>query len=528
MAFTGASDELEMPWPEKYSQRMIAGAWNSTDGPVLTFWDTNYKAIRSANLFLKKIQNTPMDESERQQWIGEVHFLRGFFYFLLLRMYGPVPIIDHVIPLNSNFRKYKRTPLKKGVKFIVQDCDTAISKLPMTYDHRYNGRATKAAALALKERVLLYMASPLWNGNSDYNDLTNKDGTHLFPTTYKKERWQKAANAAKRCITESKAAGYHLYYSDDRDPVHSYEGLFLDNWNKEILFALNEGNTYNANDFNRGAFPHSYGGWGGYSPTQNLIDQYQMANGKSPITGYKSDGTPIINTKSGYKEKGFTNKTGKYWPSGISNMYVNREPRFYASINYNGAMWKGRRIQLWFTGADGLKSASRDHCVTGYLIKKFVDPEVNIPQGEWSTITWIYFRLGGIYLDYAEALNEAQGPVHDVYAYVDSIRTRAGLSGLPKGLSQDQMRKAIHHERRIEMAFGIRRYFDARRWKTAKKYFAGKMYGMNINAGNSLQDPAFYQRKVTSDRIFTTKDYLWPIPQSEMNRNHNMVQNPGW
>lgn len=528
MAFTGCSDEMEMPWPEKYNITMIAGAWNPNDPAVAAYWNNNYNAIRRANLFLRDIHKTPMDEAEKSRWIGEACFLRAFFYFQLIRLYGPVPLVDHVISTEEDFKQYKRATLQQCADFILQGCDTAITLLPMTYTSDQDGRASAAAALALKSRLLLYLASPLWNGNPDYASVVDRDGTHLFPSAYDKAKWQQAADAAKACIDKSVAAGYHLYKSADGDPMHSYEELFLKPWNSGVLFARNEGNTWDADDLDRTAFPNGMGGWGGYSATQELVDAYQMADGSDPVIGYNADGSPVINPQSGYVENGFAGKSGKYWLAGISNMYVGREPRFYASINYNGAWWAGRRVEFWLNGKDGISGHGRDHCVTGYLMRKFVDSTINIPQGKWVTTTWILFRLGEQYLNYAEALNEAQGPVADVYTSVNAIRERAGLPDLPAGLSQAAMRQKIHHERRIEMAFEMQRYFDCRRWKTAETVFAGKLHGMDINAGSSLQDNAFYKRTVTSNRVFTLKDYLWPIPQDEVNKDNNLVQNPGW
>lgn len=528
MAFTGCSDEMEMPWPEKYNITMIAGAWNPSDAPVSAYWADNYNAIRKANLFLENISRTPMDASEKARWVAEAHYLRAFFYFMLLRLYGPVPIIDHVIQTQEDFTAFKRAPLEACVNFVMRDLDTAAAGLPMTYTADQDGRATKAAALALESRVLLYMASPLWNGNPDYASFKDKDGVNLFPQAYSKERWQHAADTAKLCIDACEAAGYHLYQSADRDPEHSYQGLFLSPWNSEVIFARNEGNTWDANDLNRTAFPNGMGGWGGYSATQELVDAYQMANGQDPIQGYRSDGSPVINPVSGYTETGFAATPGKYWEAGVYNMYANREPRFYASINYNWDWWAGRHIEFWLNGKDGLAGHGRDHCVTGYLMKKLVDSTINIPQGIWVTTTWIYLRLGEIYLNYAEALNEAQGPVQDVYQYVNLIRDRAGLPPLAAGLSQASMRERIHHERQIELAFEMQRYFDCRRWKEGISTLAGQKHGMNINAGASYQDPAFYQRTVTSTRVFRLQDYLWPIPQGEIDKNASLVQNPGW
>ncbi|HTN37527.1 MAG TPA: RagB/SusD family nutrient uptake outer membrane protein [Arachidicoccus sp.] len=529
MAFTGSADEMEMPWPEKYNVTMIAGAWNPSDGPVADYWNNNYNGIRKANVFLENIAKTPMTAAEKSRWIAETHFLRAFFYFNLVRLYGPVPLIDHVISTSEDFTQYKRATLEDLVTFMVHDIDTAASILPMNYTADKDGRVTRAACLALKSRLLLYMASPLFNGNPDYANVRDKDGIALFPLVYSSDKWQKAAEAAKACIDQSEASGYRLYEAAGGDPEKSYQELFLTPWNSEVLFARNESNTWDANDLNRTAFPNGMGGWGGYSATQELVDAYQMANGDDPINGYGSDGAPIINAGSGYQETGFATEDGKYWQKGIRNAYTNREPRFYASINYNGAWFNGRRIEFWLNGLDGMAAHGRDHCVTGYLMKKFVDSTINIPQGKWVTTTWIYFRLGEIYLNYAEALNEVQGAVTDVYKYMNAIRTRAGLPHLPAGLSKENMREKIHHERRIEMAFEMQRYFDCHRWKISPTVDRGPKHGMNISVGNSISDEAFYKRVVTSNRVFVApKHYLWPVPQGEIDKNKNLVQNIGW
>jgi hypothetical protein len=276
--------------------------------------------------------------------------------------------------------------------------------------------------------------------------------------------------------------------------------------------------------------PNGMGGWSGLCPTQEMVDAYEMSNGMAPITDYNADGTPIINPASGYTESGYASADGPngYYVAGVSNMYANREPRFYASINFNGASWRGRQIQFYRTGLDGRKGGP-DYTTTGYLMRKFLDPQVDIPQGRFTLKTWIYFRLGEEYLNYAEALNEAEGPGTEVYDRVNAIRTRVGLPSLPAGLSQDEMRARIQHERRIELAFETERYFDTHRWKIAPATQGRPIHGMNIAEGTSIQDNSFYKRTFVENRVFVSpKHYLWPIPQNEINRNPNLVQNPGW
>ncbi|MNL40279.1 SusD family protein [compost metagenome] len=163
------------------------------------------------------------------------------------------------------------------------------------------------------------------------------------------------------------------------------------------------------------------------------------------------------------------------------------------------------------------------------MLKKFIDPGVSITQARSSLKTWIFFRLGEFYLNYAEALNEASGPVTEVYRAVNRIRSRAGMPGLPANLSQEEMRARIRNERRVELAFETHRYFDTRRWKISTQTDNGPIYGMNITEGTSLRDDNFFKRMLVETRLFQgPKHYLFPIPQDEIDKNANMVQNPGW
>lgn len=529
--YTGGSDELEITWTGAYSHLLNSGAWSPADGPEINeepdLWGFMYEGIRKTNVFLDNIHKTPMNAGDKEKWIGEATFLRAFYHFVLFQLYGPIPVVDKTINLNDDFSAIRRAPVNEVVDFIASECDKAAQILDWQVSADRYGRITRAAVLALKSRVLLYGASPLFNGDPAYANILDNEGKRIFPE-YDATLWKRAANAAKECIDGVEANGYGLYYSADRDPVANYRDLFLVRNNKEVLYARNLGVDQH---FERCANPTGFGGYSIYCPTQEMIDAYEMRNGTRPILGYNENGSPIINSASGYKEDGFVSEKHElnYWPSGVSNMYINRDPRFYASISYSGSEWKSRRIEFWYAGIDGRQRAGSDYCISGYLMRKMVNPTSNIPEGRFGLNTWIHFRLGEQYLNYAEALNEAEGPGTDVYKYVNAIRQRAGMPDLPVGLSQQQMRERIHHERRIELAFEAHRYFDVRRWKYAEETLGAPIHGMNIQAGGSLQDVNFYNRVKIEDRIFNApKHYLWPIKIGEIERNEFLVQNLGW
>lgn len=542
--FVGATDEMETTWlGGVYQNAMNSGAWNSSDEPGM--WRPVWVGIRNANVFLEHVDNIPLSDiftlEEREHWKGEALFLRAFYHFLSMRCYGPIPIVDSPMPLDTDFNTIRRQPIQDVVDFVVQDCDRAISLLPMRLENPSVdlGRATAAAALALKARVLLYMASPLWNGltadgvpDPTLANFTDHDGVKLFPQTLNPARWEQAAAAAKACIDEAEAAGYGLFRAADNDPVNNYAELFLQNHNREVLFAKN---VFEARLFENQVTPNGMGGTSGSAPTQDLVDAYEMqATGESPIIGYRENGSPIINPASGYVEAGYTSgpHPNLYYRINTRNMYVGRDPRFYASINFNGQYWRTRRIEFWRSGLDGLNRSTTNFTKTGYLMRKGSSPSVNIPQGIFNTKTWIFFRLGEQYLNYAEARNESLGaPDQEVYEYVNRIRERAGMPALPEGLSKEEMRERIRHERRIELAFETHRYFDLHRWRLAEIIDNAEVHGLNYQAPgpNSFTSDAFYQRQVIEKRVFESpKHYFWPIPQPEIQRNPGLVQNPGW
>lgn len=529
--FVGGADEMEITWDIAFAQQINNGAWNPYNvlGHV---WAAAWQGVRKTNIFLENIDNSPIDDNTKTIMKGEVKFLRAFLHFLELRAYGAIPIWDKSAKISDDFKLIERSPFDSCVAFIVKDCDEAARVLPIRRNEGELGRASKAAALALKARILLYAASPLFNGNPDYMGLKNKSGAFLYSQTYDAHKWEVAANAALECILDSEPT-YKLYRSATNDPMQNYKQIFEINWNDEVLFARNnDGNSGYSFGQEANSNPISLNGYSGYSPTQEIVDAYEMENGEPPIDGFDVQGNPIINPASGYREFGFTNNPHPkgYYVAGISNMYANRDARFYATINFNGAYWKGHQIQFWATGADGQNANLVNYTKTGYLLRKLINPSVNLLVNPPINVlrTWIYFRLGEQYLNYAEAINEAEGPAK-AYNYINAIRNRAGMPNLPTGLSQEQMRERIRHERRIELAFETHRFFDCRRWKIAAQTDNTNIHGMNVKGGTHLQDPEFYKRTIIEKRVFVSpKHYLFPVPQEDINKSPLLLQNPGW
>lgn len=530
--FTVASDEMNVPWPEYFCKAMNRGALNPYNAAG-QFWINFYEGIRKCNIFLKYIDRTPVNKDfsqrEKDTWIGEATLLRAYYHFLVIRIYGPCIIMDHAVSGDEDMNALQRSPLDDCIQFVADEIDKAIPLLPAKISSGKDvGRLNAALGYAIKSRLFLYRASDLWNGNPLYKDYAGANGVVIFPQQKDETWWAKAAEASRQCIEFCEANGYKIYRSESNDPVANYEEIFTNKDNDEVIFAR----QFGADSFlDKCSFPRALGGWCGYNPTQGHVDAYEMADGSTPITDYNPDGSPVINPASGYTETGFAAEPSPdgRWVAGVSNMYVNREPRFYASINFNGAIFKDHQIELWKTGADGQGVEARDYCTTGYLLRKHADPADDLLRGSVKNKIWSLFRLGEIYLNYAEALNEAEGPVADVYNYINAIRDRSGLPGLPGGLTKEEMREKIRHERRIELAFETHRYFDCHRWMIAEKTESGPVYGMNISAGTSLQDPEYYKRTVIETRVFPYPQYyLFPIFDAEINKIEGLAQNPYW
>lgn len=535
----GISDEGDFIWDAAWAGQMNRGNWNVSSG-YYDKWTSFYQGIRSASIFVNNIDRNDdptLSVEIRDSWKQEARALRAIYYFYLIRQYGPVVLLPEV-PIDVNATnedlQLPRHPFDSCINYVVRELDAVLQSndLPVTFTNdKDKGRIDKRTVMGFKSRALLLAASPLWNGNAEYSSFRNADGTLLVNTNYDADKWKRAADAAKALIDAMPMGLYKKTPSGGTafDPYISVRDVLLDRWNQEVIYCRPQMASSNAADgWERHCAPRFVNGWNGVGISQQMVDAYFMGNGKK-----------IHDTGSGYTESGFSAAEGKYTKAGTFNMYVDREPRFYASIIYNGANWiykeDGKPVQtveLHFTGNCG-KQGSHDHSATGYLCAKNISPNSNLVEWSGTLRSLVMMRLAEIYLNYAEAMNEWKDDAAvraEAAYYIDLIRERAGLPALEteKRSSREALRTAIRDERRVELAFENFRAWDTRRWKIAEETDGAPLMGMNVDAGKNLQDPAFYQRTIEERRVFKKNYYLWPIPQSEIVRNRACVQNPGW
>jgi starch-binding outer membrane protein, SusD/RagB family len=535
----GLSDELDITYTDDPSFAMNLGSWDRNKGDY-NLWGHYYKGIRSASYFMQRVDECPeIEEALKVQYKAEAKVLRAYFYSRIMAQYGPVVLLpDLPIAPDAEIEDFNfpRSPYDECVNYVAKEIDDAIPNLPETQGSSLEyGRIKKGMALAMKARMLLYAASPLFNGNTDYAGFKNPDGAHLVSQTYSADKWKRAADAAKAVIDMPQ---YSLYKEvDGSGNVKGYESiknLYQKDWNPEVIMAKVDGDAlYNIDKYGT---PYSIGGWSSHGPTQSAVDAYFMANGRS-----------IDDPASGYTEAGTASTANSYYAAGTSNMYVNREPRFYVAITFNLSKWINNSsnntggtgaapitVQMYKGGNSG-QYQGRNWSRTGYCVRKLINPNTVCLSGDQIKIaarTVILFRLGEQYLNYAEALNEYSPGHADIKKYINLIRERAGIpqygSGagqIPEPAGQDAWRTAIRKERRVELAFEQFRYFDTRRWKIAEQTDGGPFYGMDVNAINTAD---FQKRVVFETRVFQQKHYLWNILQVELDKDKNLVENPGW
>lgn len=545
------------------------GNWNPTSDWVPNYFNQLPKRIRAAYIFIDNVRANEaqlVTEQEVQYMKAEARFLIAYYYYLLLNYYGSIPLQLGLVDVNAPASELMipQKPFDEVVDWIDQEL-VAVSKIlpPYYNESKKYGRVTSIACLAVRARMLLFAASPLVNGNSDYANYTNSEGTPIFNSTPDASKWAKAVKANMDLIELAEKNGHALYYeylnNGEIDPFLSYQNMLFRKFNegnKEILFARNPAETW---EYDRHAQPRGTGGNGGMGITQSLVDAFFMKNGLPAITGYNANGTPIINTASGYTETGFSTaeeKRNTKWievkgnrdsdtnPVTLAdtyNMYCNREPRFYISVLYNECWFRREnRTTRFYSGAwDG--GPTHDAPQNGYLVRKKVHPDHDPRNNVNPYRPGILFRLGEFYLNYAEALNESEpSKTTEILFYLNKIRERAGIpmygSGegqiaVPNG--QDAMREAIRRERRVELnCENGTRWDDIRRWKLGEKLLNGDFWGMNFSgtdkSDDKNNDKAFFVRKVYQKRVFTKKNYWVPIPQDQIDKNPNLRQLPFW
>lgn len=464
------------------------------DFNYLSYYSYAYKYIRRFNIFMNHIDSAPLKESVKTNLIAQVKFLRAFTYANLLWRYGGgkigvgVPIVKKVYSLDDE-HEFHRSSYQETFDYIVNQLNEAIPGLVQTYDPADPefGRATKDAAMALKSRLFLYDASKLNNPNGDLS------------------KWKRAAEAAFAVI---KTGNYSLY------PDY---GQVFQKVTNELIFAR----TFTSTHGHQATFvnlPRPYGGYGGWggsnAPSQNLVDAYEMVNGE------------LI-----FNDDGTINKSSDYDPQ---HPYKNRDPRFYATILYQGSTFREITLdyseQVIISGGDTTFTGVRgnanykvtgDNSITSYNLKKFMEQDMSVPVSRNIQYTqpWPFFRLAGIYLNYAEAQYHLDNYT-TAQKYVNKVRNRAGMPDLPANLEGQELLERIHHERRIELAFEGHRFWDVRRWMIAPEVAAHDIIGMRIYRRKSTSE-LIYERVKVIDRPkeWNTKYYNIPIPREEINKS---------
>ncbi|HTM98563.1 MAG TPA: RagB/SusD family nutrient uptake outer membrane protein [Pedobacter sp.] len=514
-----------------------------------------YEKIRLATIFLQKIEGNKEISSLTngpqliKQYKGEARFLRAYYYWLMMRDMGPVVIVDpNKVAETSDTNQIPRSTWDDCVKFVIAEMELAKNDVQVNdftvgssnLSAIQTGRINQMIVSAVQSQILLYNASPLFNGNTELADFKNLDGKQLFNQTADASRWQKAADAAKAAITLAEGNGKALFKVNDADPFKaaflSCRNLFWDGAKTEGVWLMPRsnyllGDSYDGWEINCSPRSIQGGGYNGMGVVQGLVDDFRMADGTDK------------NANALYKENTYTVTASDYYVVGTNTMYTNREPRFYVDITFNGAVNPGvaeanvgatnnSRVEFFKTGSSGVGGNSRNSPKTGYLARKNFHPSF-FAGGTITHRPSMLIRLAELYLNYAEALNESStGDRNEMLTYLNKVRTRAGLPVLTD-LGKVEMRNQIRLERRIELCFeaGIR-YFDVRRWKVADQpgfNQGGDFFGMNMNGGTSLSDPAFHVRTKAFNRTpWQRRMYFLPYGQDEMDRNKQLVQFPGY
>lgn len=527
------------------------GNWNPSSEWEPNYWVELPKRIRSAYIFLDNVKPNPaqlVTEEEVNLMKAEARFMIAYYYSLLVETYGAIPFQLGLADPSASEEELMlgQSPFDQVVDWIDQELLEVSRLLPASYSaaQKY-GRATSIMSLAVRARLLLFAASPLVNGNPDYAGFVNNKGEEIYNPTFNENKWTRAADASKLLIEEAEKAGHRLYYEYNSDGTidafMSYQNMMFrrpQDGNNEILFARPQSDIW---EYDKHAQPRGTGGNGGLGITQSLVDAFFMENGRA-----------IDDPASGYVEKGFSTAdevrntkwiesqgNGKVTLAGTYNMYTHREPRFYISVLYNGSWFRreNRTTQFYSGHWDG--GPTHDAPQNGYLLRKKVHPDHDPRNGTNPYRPGIVYRLGEAYLNYAEALNESDPTHTDILKYLNLIRERAGIpqygkgpNALPVPTSQEAMRNAIRRERRVELNNEGIRYRDIRRWKIGEQTLNGNFYGMNFSGterdDNESNPNAFFRRMVYQRRAFTAKNYWFPVPQSEIDKNPNLVQNPFW
>ena len=497
-------------WGNAYVQGVISPSNVSTGFAAdKDFWNAPYKNIRKINLLLSKLPDAPFAEVTKKRMQAEARFLRAFYYQHLLIAFGGIPLVgDQVFGINDIIN-LPRSSFEECVNYLVSELDaTAADLANVVYTDVDYGRVTRGACLALKARVLLYAASPLFNGGA----LTTKP--ELIPLvgypSFDKNRWKLAAEAAEVVIN---LGTYSLHQDNATRPGYGFYEVFTKRVNNEYIFAYNRPAQ---KEFEAYYLPPTRSGASIMKPTQSLVESFPM-----------QDGTPI-------------SESDEYDPN---DPYINRDPRLSNSIIYNGMSYinntgvkstvltyttEGSSIPN--TTSDGYNSSNK---FTGYFSRKMLDENLTNALPGNTERAWPLIRYAEILLSYAEAINEMEDPE----AAVDKlkiIRERAGISagsdsryGIKANINTEELRNLIQNERRIELAFEDHRFNDIRRWKIAADVLQD-FNSIDIITRTGTNSYVHTIGKASRPLHFRDAMYLLPIPLSEIQKMPLMLQNPDY
>ena len=532
--YSAITDEIDASnWVDGNLDNFNSGAISSDNVP--NPYLLQYRKIRQCGIFINNVDNClELKQAENgqlliKQYKAEAKFLRAYYYWAAMKTLGPITIL----PLNSdedsgNFQ-IARSSWDECVAFILKEMEEAAVDMPEDYDDTQMGRINKMIVEAVKSEITLFSASPLYNGNAALSNWKNLDGKQLINPQFDAGKWKVAADQAKAAIEIAERNGKALFVKEGADQFTSgflsTRDVFWDGYRTEGIWIRSVSDRY---QWESSAAPRAIAGtpYNGIGVVQELVDDFRMANGET------------IGASNTYNENTYVKDRSAYFAAGTNTMYTNREPRFYAYITFNGSMVPGEpkaginRVEFYASGNSGKNGAPRDWPKTGYTARKNIHPTFSFYPEVAVARPAMLIRLSELYLNYAEALNEHQPGHADILTYLNAVRTRAGLPKIATGLSQEQMREEIRKERRVELCFEGKRFFDVRRWKMVDKkgyQQGGNFHGMDMSKGNSLSSPDFHKRIVAIKRApWNDRYYFLPWGQAEIDRNKQLVQAPGY
>ena len=540
----------------------------SASSPVISYWNTFFQGIRQCYMFMERIDRFPdTTDAEKNDYRAQAKFLIAYYHFLLSRAYGPILLIKETPSTDILASEYPtRVPYDECVAWICDLLDEAAKDLPAKRDIKNQyGLATSIMAKSVKAKMLLYAASPLFNGNSAYAGFKDKEGVALMPASYDAQKWMKARDALMEAIKLAESNGHSLYVNDayrgedgsankfpEKGIVRRMRTLTLD-WkgaaNPEVLFADTRGEGYY--DIQLKCMPKTSveQGANGVSLTWTMLNRFYTKNGLpwDEDPEFKSDNKlAVVSIDAGHAAYG---KEGEKTIA----FNLNREPRFYAWVGFHGGYFevlngtdnaypipgymseRGRVLLNFFKdGNQGRKNRTNNYSPGGYLNKKGTDPNMVMGKGgpNRTVYPWPVIRLADLYLGYAEACVET-GELDAAKTYLNKVRTRAGIPIVEKSwagvaeLNKDKLRQIVRRERQIELYLENQNFWDMRRWMIAQETFSKKAQGLNIE-GNDIDEFA-QLREISFERKFEApKNYLLPIPSDDVNRNPKLVNNPGY